>query len=278
MKKSQLLLETGRYTVLTLWSLLFFVPLAWLASTSLTQSGLEFDYPPKWIPEPIVWHNYVAVFESVPFLQFFVNSTIVVIAAGLGVVVSASLVAYGFARFRFPGRDFWFLIVLATMMLPDTVTLVPHYVIFKTLGWIDTLLPLTVPAWFGGGAFNIFIFRQFFATIPREFDEAARMDGASTLRIYAQILLPLSKPVVATAALLSFVYNWNDFVHPLIYLNTDTNLTLAVGLNLFRSHFGGYWNLLMAGSMLMTLPMLIIFLLAQKYFVEGIVMTGIAGR
>jgi multiple sugar transport system permease protein len=225
-----------------------------------------------------VWKNYLEVFEGLPFDLFLLNTMIIVVTAGIGTVLTSSLVGFSFCRLRFPGREFWFMVVLATMMLPGAVTLVPHYVIFKTLGWIDTLLPLTVPAWFGGGAFNIFLFRQFFATIPREMDEAARMDGASTLRIYAQILIPLSKPVLTTVAIFSVVNHWNDFMGPLIYLNSIKKMTLAVGLQLFRNQYGGYWNLMMGAAVLMTLPMLLLFFMGQRYFVKGIVMTGITGR
>ncbi|MHB0877151.1 MAG: carbohydrate ABC transporter permease [Anaerolineae bacterium] len=273
-----IILNIGRYLLLTVWSFLFFIPLAWVVSTSLKQTGLEFEYPPRWIPDPIVLGNYLEVFRAVPYARFIVNSLIVVVAAGLGAVLTSSLVAYGFSRFRFPGRDFWFLVVLATMMLPDAVTLIPQYVIFTRLDWIDTLLPLTVLPWFGGGAFNIFLFRQFLSAIPIELDEAARMDGASVLRIYAQLLMPLSRPVIATVAILGFIYNWNDFMRPLIFLNTAQHLTMAVGINLFRFQYGGYWNLLMAASFLMTIPMMLVFFLGQRYFVEGALITGLAGR
>ena len=271
-------LEVIRYSLLAVWSLVFLIPMVWLLSTSLKESGQEFAFPPQWIPDPIVWRNYLEVFEGLPFHLFLANTMIIVIASGIGTVLTSSLVGFSFSRVEFPGRNFWFLVLLSTMMLPGAVTLVPHYVIFKTLGWIDTLLPLVVPSWFGGGAFNIFLFRQFFATIPREMDEAARLDGASTLRIYAQILLPLSKPVLTTVALFSVVNHWNDFMGPLIYLNSITKMTLAVGLQLFRNQYGGYWNLMMAAAVLMTLPMMLLFFVGQRYFVKGIVMTGITGR
>lgn len=272
------LLLLSRYAVLAIWSIMFLAPMAWLISTSLKATGQEFAYPPEWIPNPAVWRNYIEIFDTLPFDLFFLNTMAIVIAAGIGTVLTSSVVGFSFCRLHYPGRDFWFLVVLATMMLPDAVTLVPHYVIFRTLGWIDTLLPLIVPAWFGGGAFNIFLFRQFFATIPHEMDEAARIDGASTLRIYWQILMPLSKPVLATIAVFSIVGNWNNFMGPLIYLNSTKKMTLAVGLRLFRNQYTGYWNLMMAAGVLMTIPMLLLFMVAQRYFVKGIVMTGIAGR
>jgi len=271
-------LAAGRHLILTLWSAAFLVPLAWLVTTSLKETGQEFAFPPQWIPDPVVWKNYLEVFKGLPFDMFFLNTVIIVITAGIGTILTSSLVGFSFARLRYPGRNLWFMVVLATMMLPGAVTLVPRYVIFKTLGWIDTLLPLTVPPWFGGGAFNVFLFRQFFATIPREMDEAARIDGASTLRVYVQILLPLCKPVVTTVAIFTVVGRWNDFMGPLIYLNSIRKMTLAVGLQTFRNQYGGYWNLMMAAGVLMTLPMMLLFLLGQRYFVKGIAMTGITGR
>ncbi|MBI2939370.1 MAG: carbohydrate ABC transporter permease [Chloroflexi bacterium] len=215
---------------------------------------------------------------ALPFHLFFRNTMLVELGAVTGTLVTASLVAFAFARLRYPGRDFWFTVLISTMMLPGIVTLVPHYVIFKTLGWVDTLLPLTVPAWFGGGAFNVFLIRQFFMTIPLEFDEAARVDGASSFWIYARILVPLSRPVLITVGILSFVHHWNAFLEPLIYLNSTVNLTMAVGLRLFRNQFTGEWNLMMAAATTMVVPIIVLFIFAQRYFTRGIVLTGLAGR
>ena len=259
-------------------SAVLLAPLVWMVSTSLKATGAEFEYPPVWIPSPVVWRNYIEVFKDLPFHLFFRNTITVVIGALSGTVLTGSLVAYAFARLRYPGRDFWFMVLLSTMMLPSAVTLIPQYFIFRSLGWIDTLLPLFVPSWFGGGAFNVFLFRQFFSTIPYDLDEAARMDGASNFRIYAQILLPLSGPALTTVAIFSFVGHWNAFMEPLIYLNSTKNLTVAVGLQLFRNQYFGYWNLMMAGGVLTTLPCIALFFAAQRYFMRGIVMTGISGR
>src|SRR5579884_3126385 len=201
-------------------------PLAWMISTSLTQTGNEFQFPPQWIPDPIVLTNYPDALTALPFNLFFRNTLVVVGVSLLGTLLTASLVAFAFARLNYPGRDFWFMVLLSTMMLPSAVTLIPHYVIFKTLGWVDSLLPLMVPAWFGGSPFYIFLIRQFFLTIPVDLDEAARIDGASTLRIFAQIFLPLSRPAMTAVAIFSIVYHWNDFLEPLIYLNSTNNMTI----------------------------------------------------
>ncbi len=274
----QALWQASWQVVMLAFCVALLMPLAWLVSTSLKETGAEFEFPPRWIPDPIAWGNYREAMTSLPFHLFFRNTMLVEIGAVSGALVTSSLVAFAFARLRYPGRDFWFVVLLSTMMLPNIVTLVPHYVIFKTLGWIDTLLPLTVPAWFGGGAFNIFLIRQFFMTIPLEMDEAARVDGASSFWIYARIMLPLSVPVLVTVAIFSFVGHWNAFLEPLIYLNSTTNLTLAVGLRLFRNQYTGDWNLMMAAATAMIVPIIVLFIFTQRYFTRGIVLTGLAGR
>ena len=192
-------------------------------------------------------------------------------------MLSASVVAYAFARLRWPGRDFLFIVVLATLMLPGQVTMIPIYLIFRELHWIDTLLPLIVPAWLGGGAMFIFLLRQFFLTIPVELEEAARIDGASSFGIYLRIMLPLSKPILVTIAVFSFIQHWNDFMGPLIYLNSTDKMTLALGLRVFQGTYGSDWHLMMAASTAVLLPVLIIFFFAQKQFVRSIVLTGIKG-
>jgi ABC-type glycerol-3-phosphate transport system permease component len=270
--------QLGWQTVLLACCGVLLAPLAWLLSTSLKETGREFEYPPRWIPNPVVWSNYREALTGLPFHLFLRNTVVIEAATLAGTLLTASLVAFAFARLRYPGRDFWFIVLISTMMLPGVVTLVPHYVIFKTLGWIDTLLPLTVPAWFGGSPFYIFLIRQFFLTIPLELDEAARVDGASSLRIYAWILMPLSGPVLAAVAIFSFVSNWNAFLEPLIYLNSTNNFTLALGLRLFQTQYTGEWNLMMAAATTMIVPIIALFLVAQRYFTRGIVLTGLAGR
>ena len=209
------------------------------------------------------------------------NSVLVTAITGAGQIFSASLVAYGFARFRFPGRDILFLVMLSTLMLPPQVTIIPTFLLFKFLGWLDQLRSLYIPPWFGGGAFAIFLFRQFFLTIPKEFDEAAKIDGANSLWIFFRILMPLSVPVLVTMGIFSFLGSWNDFFGPLIFLNTTERFTLALGLTYFQRvvSIGGKptEHLMMAASMIMTLPCLLVFLLLQKYWIQGIVMSGIKG-
>ena len=209
------------------------------------------------------------------------NSLVVVVLATSGALISSSLVAYSFARFEYRGREILFLITLGTMMLPAQVTLIPRFVLFHKLGWVPSLKPLWVPAWFGGGAFNIFLLRQFMMTLPRDLDEAAVIDGASYPHIFARIIVPLCKPALATVAVLSFIGNWNSFIEPLIYLNKRDTFTLAVGLSYFQNlpEQPGMplQHLLMAASVLAILPILVLFFSAQKYFVRGIVLSGIKG-
>ena len=206
------------YTVLVLLSLLFMFPWLWTIGTSLKTSQELYIFPPPFVPKVAQWSNYPKVFELIPFANFMLNSVIVVALSTTGAVLSALVVAYSFARFRWRGRDAIFAITLATMMLPAEVTLIPQYLLFKQLGWLNTFRPLWVPAWFGGGAFNIFLMRQFIMTLPREFDEAATIDGANPIRILTTVLAPLMTPVLATIAVLSLIWGWNDFMGPLIYL------------------------------------------------------------
>ncbi|MDE0181912.1 MAG: carbohydrate ABC transporter permease [Caldilineaceae bacterium] len=266
------------YLVLGFFALVLALPLIWLVTTSLKAGAQTFLMPPKWIPDPIVWRNYSDAFLAVAFHEYFWNTIRIVFFATTGALLTASMAAYAFARLRFPYRGPLFILVLSTIMLPSIVTLIPTFIVFRTLGWIDTFLPLIVPLWFGGGAFNIFLFRQFFMTIPLELDEAARIDGASSLRIYWGIILPLSKPVLATIAVFAFIHNWNDFFEPLIYLQSPENWTMAIGLRGFRTLYHTEWNLMMAASTAMIMPLLVLFFLAQRYFVSGIQMSGLAGR
>ena len=254
------------------------VPFAWLISTSLKAPGREFVFPPQWIPDPVVWSNYPKALTTQPFHLYFLNTLTVGILATLGTVLTGSLVAYAFARLRFPGRDFLFIIVLATMMLPNVILIIPTFVLFRYLGWIDTLLPLIVPWWFGGHPFYIFLFRQFFLTLPVELEEAARIDGASSFRIWWQMVLPLSKPVIAAVSLLCFIARWNDFLEPLIYINSINKRTLALALQVFKGMYSAEPNLMMAAAATMIVPILILFFLAQRYFVGGIATSGLSGR
>jgi multiple sugar transport system permease protein len=264
--------------------MIFCVPLYWTLVGSFKTIAEIYLLPPVWWPPAFQWKNYSRVWEVSPYWLFYQNTIIVSLSSALGQILSASLVAYGFARFRFPGRSLLFLLVLSTLMLPPELTMVPQFLLYKQLGWLDTWLPLIVPNFLGGGAFFIFLFRQFFMTIPFDLDEAAIIDGANAVQIFWSILAPLCIPAWAAAAIISILGHWNDFIYPLIYLNTDTKYTLSLGLSYFRTGGVGSMpsgeprdNLLMAASVMMTLPIIILFLSLQRYFVTGVVMTGIKG-
>jgi len=241
------------------------------------KTNAEITQNPWSLPHSFQWINYVHTWTiegtDVTFATFFRNTITIAVLSTIGTVLSSSLVAYGFARLRFPGRDRLFLLLLATMMLPSIVTMIPTYIGFRYLHWIDTFYPLIVPAFFGG-AFNVFLLRQFFMTLPRELDEAAQLDGANYFQIYWTILMPLCKPALVTVGLFAFIYSWRDLMGPLIYLNSTQNQTLELGLRTFQTIRGTDWNLLMAGSVIVLIPLLILFFLGQKYFVQGIVMSG----
>ena len=280
-KRAYLRQSMGRvlmYVLITVVGLIMLLPLAWLVSTSLKPRGLEFVFPPQWIPKPAVWGNYYEAVTILPFDKFFLNTVSITFFCTVGSLLSASMVAFGFARIPFPGRRPLFVLLLSTLMLPYVVTLIPSFLIFKYLHWLDTFLPLIVPSFFGGGAFFIFLIRQFYATIPMDLDEAAEMDGAGYFRIWWSVLMPLSRPVLATVVIFSFIWNWNDFLGPLIYINSMDKFTLALGLAGFRTMHGSRWNLLMAGSAVMLIPVLVVFFVAQRYFIRGIVTSGLGGR
>lgn len=263
--------------------LLMLLPFLWMLSTSLKTPIQVVAQPPTWIPNPFAFGNYIEFWQSPPvpggFARFTANTLYITLICMVGEVLSATIVAYGFARYRFPGRDIWFMVLLATMMLPGAVTLVPTFIMFKHLGWIDTYLPLTVGAFFGGSAFYIFLARQFFLTIPTELEEAARLDGCTDWQIFTQVFLPLSKPLLVTIAVFSFTAHWKDFMGPLIYLNSPEGFTLTLGLNWFKQSIVGQgttpYHLLMAATIVVIMPMILLFFVAQKAFTEGITMSGL---
>ncbi len=257
---------------------LMLVPFFWLLSSSLKAPHEIFVFPPKWIPDPIRWSNYLEVFEVVSVMRYAANTMTITFFSTLGVIVSSSMAAYSFARLRFKGRDIVFALILSTVMLPYVVTMIPVYILFTRLGWIGTFLPLIVPDWFGG-PITIFLLRQFFRTIPLELEDAARIDGASRPRIFAQIILPLSRSALTVVLVLSLLHNWNDFLTPLIYLHKRDLFTLALGLNALQYFEGGldWTHYVMALATLMVLPVVILYFLAQRAFVEGIVLTGLKG-
>lgn len=263
------------YIVLLLGAVAMLGPLLWLVSSSLKDDGKIFVFPPQWIPNPWRFDNYRRVFQLVPFLRFYRNSAEVALLATAGQVVSASLVAFGFARLRFPGRDALFLVVLATVMIPYHVTIIPTFILFRDLHWLDTYKPLIVPSWLGGSPFYIFLLRQFYLRLPLDLDDAARVDGAGAWRIYRDVVLPQSRPALGVVAVLAFLTHWNDFFGPLIYLSTTEKYTLPLGLNLFKGVNETAWNLLMAASVMAALPCIVLYFVAQRYFIQGIVFTGV---
>ncbi len=262
--------------VLILIGITFMLPFYWLIVTSLKTNAQMSAYPPALIPNPIRWSNYSDAVTAIPFVQYLQNTLTITVTCIVGVVLSSSICAYGFARITWPGRNVLFLLMLATLMLPSQVTMIPLFVLFSKLHWVNTFLPLTIPAFFGD-AFSIFLLRQFFMGIPHELSEAAFIDGANEWRIFTRIVLPLSKAALATVALTTFLANWSDFLGPLIYLNDSSKFTLAVALNAFIGEHASAWQQLNALAVLITLPPLVIFFFTQKTFIQGIALSGLKG-
>jgi multiple sugar transport system permease protein len=266
------------YLVLVVLGLLFMFPFLWAVSTSLKETWEIYSSPPTLLPGSPQWSTYLRVLQLAPFGVWVRNSFFIVVASTLGAVLTASLVAYSFARFRYRGRDVLFVITLGTLMLPAQVTLIPQYVLFHRLGWVNSPLPLWVPAWFGGGAFAIFLMRQFIKTLPRELDEAALIDGAGFFRIYGNVLMPLCKPALAALTIFSALDHWNDFLAPLVYLNSPEKFTVALGLNQFQAVSDMKYPqeyLLMAASVMAIVPAIALFFCTQRYFMQGIVLSGV---
>lgn len=265
------------HIVLIAGSIVFSFPLVWLISTSLKPDTQIFVIPPQLIPDPIVWKNYADMWKYFPFLDFLLNTLFVVAMTMAGTLLSAPIVAYSFSRLHWRGRGVVFTVLLGTMMLPSQVTMIPLYVLFNNLKWVNTFYPLWVPAWFGGGAFNIFLLRQFMMTIPNELEESALIDGAGRIKIYAKIILPLVVPVLTTVAIFTFMNSWNDFMGPLLYINDSAKYTLSLGLRVFQQAAGTnqtQYGMMMAATVFMTLPVVAFFFLGQKRFIEGVVLTG----
>jgi len=302
--------------VMTIIVISFLLPTLWMISSSLKLSNEIFVHPIKWLPDNPQWRNYAQVFTSVPFAQFAWNTILVVVFAVGGTVASSAMVAYAFSRINWPGRNLFFALMVATLMLPEIITLIPRFIMFRTfdqttrpleqqltfpkiikwndvmpiklekdmvlfrwsLRWIDSALPLTAPYWFATTALYIFLIQQFFRGIPMELEEAALIDGANRFQILTQILLPLSKPVLATVAVFSMIQHYNDFLNPLIYLNNMDNWVMALGVRALNNSTTANWEIVFAASTLMLIPVLIVFVIAQRYFVQGIAMTGFGGR
>ena len=264
------------YVIVTLGAVVMIVPFLWMASTAFKEGGSAFDYPPTWIPNPITLDNFREVWTIVPFDRYLFNSLFIAVCVTIGEVLTSSLAAYAFARLRFPGRDAMFLMYLATLMIPGQVTIIPNFILMRYLGWINTYEGLIIPTAFT--AFGTFLLRQYFLSIPRELEEAARVDGASYFQVWSRIIMPLASPAIATLAVFSFMGAWNSFLWPFIMVNTPEMRTLTVALRSFQTDYGTEWGLMMAGSLIAMLPMLVIFLMAQRYFVRGIATTGFGGR
>lgn len=265
------------YMLLIGLAIIFALPFLWMLSTSLKPQNEVFTFPPTFIPSSFQWENYRNGWNILDFNTFLKNSLIVTTANVVGNLVSCTLVAYAFARLRGRGKNALFVLLLATLMIPREVTIVPRFMLFSEVGLVNTFWPLILPAWFGY-PFFIFLLRQFFMTIPRDLDDAARIDGASHLRILLDIILPLSKPALATVAIFAFIGNWTNVLDPLIFLRSTEMYTLALGLNLFRSPAFTQFNWLMAVSILTLIPVLVVFVLAQRTFVRGVTLTGMGGR
>lgn len=264
------------YAAIVLLACLFVLPFFWLISTSLKSPAQLFKLPIEWIPRPFVWQNYVRATTVIPFGLYLKNTLYIALFNVVATVISCSLVAYGFARIRWPGRDALFIVLISTLMIPYPVTLIPTFLIFRDLGWINTPHPLTIPA-LTGSAFSIFLLRQFYMTIPEELSSAAQIDGANEFQIYWLVILPLARPALAVIALFAFLSSWNDFLGPLVYLSSKEHYTLAIGLYGFLSRAKTDWGALMAAATIMVSPIVVLFFFTQRTFIQGITLTGIKG-
>jgi len=266
------------YALLFSLGTIFLLPFLWALTSSLREQGAGMIFPPRFLPSEFHFENYLRVFELIPFARFLGNSVVITTIALVGEILSASFVAFGFARLRFPGRNLFFVLLLSTMMIPYPVTMIPSFLLWvRGLDMFNAIGPLTLPAFFGP-AFSVFLLRQFFMTINTELDEAAKVDGAHEFRIYWQIILPLAKPAIATIAIFSFIANWNDFLTPLLYLSDKNMFTAALGINYLRNfRGGGELSYQMAATVMFVLPCIVIYFAAQRFVIEGIVTTGLKG-
>lgn len=268
--------QVAIYLILAAGAVVFSLPLLWMVSTSLKPEALAYQIPIQWIPDPIRWSTYPDAWKIQPFALFYRNTLFLTVVNLVGITLSSSLVAFAFARVRFWGRDVLFLILLSTMMLPQQVRLVPMYVIWATVKGVNTYWPLIIPEWLAN-AYNVFLLRQFMMTISPEMDDAARIDGASWFRIYAQVIMPMTRPALGVIAIQAFTFNWNNFMGPLIYLSNRDKFTIAIGLRLFQTQMSQYMPETMAMSVVALIPVIALFFIAQRYFIQGIVITGVKG-
>jgi multiple sugar transport system permease protein len=269
--------SAARHLVLITVGAMFALPLVWMLLTSFKSAQQALTFPVVWWPHPFLWRNYPDVFTSLPFYRFFLNTFVYAGVTIVGVCISSSLVAYGFSRLRWRGRNALFYTMLMTLLLPFVCTLIPLFILYKHLGWIDSYLPLEVPTFFGSSVFSTFLLRQFFMTIPTSLSDAARVDGANEFYIYSRIILPLAKPAMAAVILFQFIYCWNDFLGPLVYINSETKYPLSLGLNLILGDYTTNWSWVMAAASAATLPIVILFFLTQRTFIQGIALTGTKG-
>lgn len=277
-KRSERIQKLVVYAILLSGAVIVLFPFLWTFSTSLKTPDQVYQIPPRLIPDPVAPENYDRVLNERPFGRWMLNSFFVVAVSTVGTLLSCSMTAFAFSRLRWPLRDKLFLVLLATMMLPDQVTLIPTFIIFKQLGWVNTYLPITFPAWFARNAFYVFLLRQFFMTIPLDLDDAARMDGAGHFQVYWRIILPMSKPALGVAALMFAQFKWREFLAPLIYLNRSESYTAAIGLRTFMDETHGTdWELMMAANILFMIPVVIVFFFTQRYLIQGVVITGVKG-
>ena len=265
-----------RYLLLVAGGLFVLMPFIWMLSSSLKDQGAIFAYPPTLIPAEARWENFREILDVVPFGRYFGNSTLIAALSVVGQLLSCSMAAFAWARIPFVGREFFFMTLMAALIIPPQVTLVPLFIMMNQVGWIDTYYPLILPFWLGG-AFGTFLLRQFFLGIPRDLEDAAKLDGAGPWRIYWSIYLPLCKPALATVAIFTFLLQWNELLRPLIFLSSPEKLPLTVGLAALRSQYSTSWNLIMAGALISVIPMLILFVFAQRYFVRGVAASGLKG-
>jgi multiple sugar transport system permease protein len=267
----------GKHSVLIVLSAMFALPLVWMVGTSFKTAQQALTLPVVWWPHPFLWSNYPDLFAALPYFRFFWNTFLYAAITIVGVCISSSLTAYGFSRLRWPGRDAVFYVMLMTLILPFVCTLIPLFVMYKRFGWIGSYLPLEVPTFFGSSVFSTFLLRQFFMTIPQSLSEAARIDGASEFYIYRRIILPLAKPAMATVILFQFIYCWNDYLGPLVYISNQNSYPLSLGLALILGDYTTNWAWVMAGATAATAPIVILFFLTQRTFIQGITLTGTKG-
>ena len=265
------------YIVLAAGTLVSVVPLYWMLRSSLMSNAEIFVFPPRFFPSTWRWANYEKTFQNFAALMYFTNTMKILVPCVIGTVLTSAMAGYALGRLEFPGKKLWFALTIGAMILPGHVVLIPLYLTYSAIGATNTYTPFYLAAWCGGGAANVFLMRQFMRTLPKDYDESAMIDGASRLQIFVRILVPLCAPIMITVAIFTFMFYWNDFQGPLIYLRSDSKFTLALGILSLRGAYASKWNYIMAASLVMVLPAVVLFAIGQRYFIEGIVLTGIKG-